>query len=126
MGKSGFCNIHNSHKIRLNLSTKVLHRSVLDSREIGIAGVVDQEVNAPKFVEGGLDGCLGFVIVGNVEAEGESFVWAICVDEVLDFGDVAGGCDDVVTAFESVLCDGCSEAGGGSGNEPDEWCHFED
>lgn len=123
--KGSFGDVDDSHEVCVDLGAEVVDWRVFDREEVGVACVVDEEVDTAEFVKGGFDGRLGFIVVGDVQLKSEDLIFSIGIDEFLESGCVTGCCYDLVAALEGVLRDGCSKTFGGACDEPDLWRHFD-
>ena len=97
---------------------KSVEVDVLDRGEVGVAGVVDDDVEAAEALAPGGDRGLGGGRVGDVEGEGEDPV-GVGGDEVVERLGVAGGGDELVAGVEHGLGDRAAEAAAGAGEEED-------
>ena len=89
----------------------------LDRREIAIAGVVDEDVDAAEAPPGGLDGGFDLGLLLDVEFERQRPL-AVVADEIVDLRLVARGDHDAIAALEQDLRQLPAEAGRAAGNEP--------
>jgi hypothetical protein len=98
-GQRGFGHIHDAEEVGLDLRPEVPERDVLDRREVGVAGVVDDHVEPPERAERELDGGLGGVRVGDVERDRPDLV-AVCHDDVVEVAGLAGAGDEGIAGVE--------------------------
>ncbi len=81
--EGGLGDVDDAEEIGLVLGTDALDRSVLKCFKIGIASVVDDNINYADFLGGTVDAFLeDFVVVG-VEGEREEMVWDVIVYKIV-------------------------------------------
>ena len=104
-------------EVRFDLGAEVVLREILDGVDVGIAGVVDENVQPAEGVDCCLDRRDCLRAVGHVEAHCPSAV-RIALDEVLKLVRISGCGDDVLAGGQRRLGQGTADAAGASGDEP--------
>ena len=111
--------VHDAHEVGVDLLAEVGRFHVLERGCVGVAGVVDDHVDAAELLVAGVDGCEDLALVGYVQGEGEKPAWAELLGEGVETLDGPRCCDDRRAGGESGLDDCPAEAAGGAGDEPD-------
>ena len=88
-----------------------------DSREIAVAGVVDEDVDAAEPSFGRLDRSVDLILLVDVERKRKA-VLGVARDNVVDLGLVARRHDDTVAALEENDGELPTESGRAAGDEP--------
>ena len=109
--------VHRAEEDGLELVAERLVAHVLERGEVGVAGVVDDDVEPAERVERGLHrgGRLGGH--GDVVGDGAHAI-AVCRDQILEDLGAARGGEHAITAFERGLDDVAAETAGASCDEP--------
>jgi antitoxin VapB len=89
----------------------------LDGREIAVAGIVDEDVDAAKPRFGRLDRGLDLILLVDVERERKAIL-IMTGDNVFDLGLIARGHDDAVAALKEDDGELPTESGRAAGDEP--------
>ena len=109
--------VNDPPEVGLDLGAEVVLREVLDGVDVGIAGVVDEDVQPAERVGRGLDrrGCLR--AVGHVKANCPGAA-GVPLDEVLNLVRISGCGDDILAGGQRRLGQGTAKAARASGDEP--------
>src|SRR3954451_4356327 len=101
----------------LDLGAEVVLREVLDGVDVGITGVVDENVQPAEGVGRCLDrrGCLR--AVGHVKSNGPGAA-GVALDEILKLVRISGCGDDILAGGQRRLGKGTPKAARASGDEP--------
>jgi hypothetical protein len=116
--EGGFGDVDDAKQVRVDLRAKRVERHVLDGGEVGVAGVVDYDVEAAERVNRALHGLVGGRILGDVERDGGDLV-AVASDEIVELPGPARGRDYRVPICERSLSDRTTEAAGAASDEED-------
>jgi hypothetical protein len=108
-GQRGAADVDHAPEVRLDLRAEVLVGEVLDRVDVRVARVVDEHVEAPESVDGGLDRGIGLRAVGHVEGDGARPVGKP-VDEIGELVGVARRRNELVACFQDGLGEGAAEA----------------
>src|ERR1700723_178512 len=117
-GKRGPGDVDEAKEVRLNLITKAPFRHLFDGGAIGIARVVDNDVEGAKSIDGCIDGILRCTRVGDVERKRQD-VLTIRLGQIAELLRLSGRCDDAISALECGLGDRPPETPRTSGDQPD-------
>ena len=101
-----------------HLRPEVLDRDILDRREVGVSGVVDDDVEPSEFVQRGPYSRFGRVRVGDVECHDPDAI-AVGRDQVVEIGGLARTSDELIAVLEDGAGDLPAEAAGCAGDEID-------
>ena len=109
--------VDDAPEVGLDLSAEVILREVLDGVDVGIAGVVDENVQPAEDVGCCLDrgGCLRAVGHGKANRFGTA---GIAPDEILKLVRVSGCGDDILASGQRRLGQRAAKAARASGDEP--------
>ena len=102
--QGGLGDVDDAEEVRVDLGAEVLGGDVLDRGEVGVAGVVDDDVEAAERLDRRPHGGLGGGRVGDVEGHLAEPV-AVRVDEVVEQLGVSRGGDERMAGFEDRLGD---------------------
>ena len=115
-------NPQRAEHVGLDLVARFGFREFLDEAELAVAGVVDDDVEAPEVVVRRGDGGEIRVAIGHVELDGQQRV-GVLLGQVVQRGDVARGGRDLVAAFQRGDRPLASEAARCPGDEPNFFTH---
>src|SRR2546430_1576788 len=113
--------VDDPEQIRLDLRAEDIVRHIFDRRKDGVAGVVDDDIEAAKRVDRQLDGRLRRLGVGYVEGTG-AHALTVAPDEIVELLGPARGRHHVVAVLEDSLGEFPSETAGASRYQP-RLCH---
>lgn len=109
-GNHRFGDIDGAEKIGVDLFSVNVNRRVFKCSWNRIAGIVDNNIDAAKFLDCSLDGALDLVVVDNVERQRQDAVRSILLNKVLHRVRVSGSSNDVVAISEDGFDNGKAEA----------------
>src|SRR5690606_4334341 len=116
-GDGGTGDVVDAPEIGLELLPEVLDRAGFDGCDVGIAGVVDEDVDAAEASDRVGECLLHLRWIGDVQLEREH-AFAELGDEGVELSwCTCGGCD-AMTCSQGGAGDRVSDAAGGSGDEP--------
>ena len=114
----GLGHVHDAEQVGVDLRPEVRQRDVLDCSEVGVARVVDHDVEAAERLGSRGHRRRGGIGVGDVERHREDLV-AVAVSQVGQAGGPPGGCDQLVADGQGGLGDLATEAAAAAGEEED-------
>src|ERR1700722_14154766 len=97
-GKSRPGDVDEAKEVCLNLITKAPFRHLFDGGAVGIARVVDNDVEGAERIDGGLDGPLRCARVSDVERKRQD-VLAVQLGQIIELLRSTGRCDDAISAL---------------------------
>ena len=112
----GLGDVDDAKEVGVDLSAEILERDVLDRREVGVPGVVDDDVDPSEVLDAGGDRRLRRGGIGDIEGERQDPV-AVGGDQVVERSRVASGGDQPIAAVEHGLGDRAAEATAGAGEK---------
>src|SRR6185437_13777891 len=117
-GQRGLGDVHDAEQVGVDLCAEVVERDVLDRREVGVAGIVDHDVDPAERLDACLHRGRGGCGVGDVEGDREDPV-PVAVGQVGQADGVAGGRDQRVPGREHGLGDLAAKAPAAPGEKED-------
>jgi hypothetical protein len=109
--------VDHAPEVSLDLGAEVVLREVLDGVDVGIAGVVDENVQPAEGVGRCLDRLGGLPAVGHVKSNRPGAP-GVPLDEILELVRIAGCGDDILAGGQSRLGQGTPKPARASGDEP--------
>src|ERR1700678_2545704 len=106
-----------TEQIGFDLCPELVDAYVLDRRDIAVAGIVDDDIEAIETADGPGDRAEGRVGIGHVERRGEDAL-ASRRDEIGERIGVAGGRDQIVARRDDRLAESAAETARSAGNKP--------
>ena len=116
-GQHGSDDIQRPEKVGLHAATNLVGLTFFDRPDQSVAGVVDHHIQGAEALDGGIEGGVDLVFVGDVQSERERLL-RDDGRERLDGGDIPSGQHHSVACLEGCLGDGATEPGRTAGDEP--------